>query len=79
MNPKKEREGLFKHLGTVLDVSEKKFQTFNKTDNARLKWGRLIVQAVNSYGKLLESAELEERVEKLEQQLKDGVLIPRSQ
>jgi len=64
-------------LGTVLEVAEKKFKTTNVPGKDRRSWGRLIVQAVNSYGKLLESAELEERVEKIEQKLKDGVILSR--
>lgn len=78
MNAKEQRKGLFKRLTTVLDVAEKKFQINNKRDHTRLKWGRLIVQAVNSYGKLLETAELEQRVEAIEQKLKDGVILSKT-
>ena len=38
--------------------------------------GRLIIQAVSAYGRLLDTEELEERVTELEEKLKDGVLIP---
>ena len=41
-----------------------------------MAWGRLIIQAVSAYGRLLDTEELEERVTELEEKLKDGVLIP---
>jgi len=70
------RKGLFTKLDSVLSVSEKKFRTEKKRDELRLKWGRLMVNAIGVYGRLLDSEELELRVEKLESQIKDGVLIP---
>jgi len=76
MSETERRNGLFQRLDVVLVTSEKKFKSDKKRDELRLKWGRLLVNAVNSYGKLLETEELELRVEKLEEQLKDGVLIP---
>lgn len=60
---------LFQYLDLVLDVSQKKFVKKRAKNLHRLKWGRLIVQTVSSYGKLLELTELEnlqKRIEVLE-------------
>ena len=72
---KKLRKKLFEHLDAVLSVSQKKFETENKPDGERRAWARILVQTINAYGKLLESEELEVRVEDLEEKLKNGVLI----
>jgi Iap family predicted aminopeptidase len=76
LKEKEPREHLFEYLDSVLNVSKKKFEMENKLDADRQAWGRLIVNAVNSYGKLLETEELELRVEKLEEAIKDGLVIP---
>jgi hypothetical protein len=70
------RKDLFCCLNTVLLVSQKKFKTEKKGDELRLKWGRLMVNAIGVYGRLLDTEELELRVEKLEEQIKNGVVIP---
>jgi hypothetical protein len=70
------RKGLFTKLNSVLSVSEKKFKSEKKGDELRLKWGRLMVNAIGVYGRLLDTEELELRVEKLESQIKNGVVIP---
>jgi hypothetical protein len=75
-NEKRLRNKLFQYLEDVLSVSQKKFKTENKTDKERRAWARILIQAINSYGKLLESETLEMRVEDLEKKLKSGVLIP---
>ena len=75
-NEKKLRTKLFQHLEDVLIVSQKKFKLENKTDKERRAWARILIQAINSYGKLLESEELEIRIEELEEKMKNGVLIP---
>ena len=75
-NEKKLRKKLFQHLEDILDVSQKKFKTENKTDKERRAWARILIQAINSYGKLLEFEELEIRIEELEEKMKNGVLIP---
>ena len=75
-NEKRLRKKLFQHLEDILDVSQKKFKTENKTDKERRAWARILIQAINSYGKLLEFEELEIRIEELEQKMKNGVLIP---
>ena len=77
MNAKDHREQLFQHLTSVLRLAQKKYDLKNgQSDGRKLSWGRLIIQAVSAYGRLLDTEELEERVTKLEEKLKDGVLIP---
>ena len=71
------RELLFQHLSSVLSLAQKKYELKNgQSDRRKLSWGRLIIQAVSAYGRLLDTEELEERVTELEEKLKDGVLIP---
>ncbi len=77
MDVKDRRELLFQHLTSVLSLAQKKYELKNgQSDGRKLAWGRLIIQAVSAYGRLLDTEELEERVAKLEENLKDGVLIP---
>ena len=67
------RKGLFNNLDHVLEVSTKKFNREKASNADRQKWGRLIVSAVQVYGKLLEGAVLEEldlRVKALEEEKK---------
>jgi transcription elongation GreA/GreB family factor len=73
---KRLRKKLFQHLDEVLSVSQKKFTIENKPDKERRAWARILIQAINSYGKLLEYETLEIRIEELEEKLKNGVLIP---
>ena len=79
MNPENARKKLFSKLDTVLKVSEEKFILKTKKDEQRLKWGRLMVQAIQVYGRLLETEELEKRIEKLEEAVREGVVIPGEQ
>jgi hypothetical protein len=76
-NEKRLREKLFQHLDGVLSVSQKKFAIENKPDKERRAWARILIQAINSYGKLLEFEELEMRIEDLEEKLKNSILIPK--
>lgn len=60
---------LFSHLDVVLDVSQKKFSKKRAKGTDRIKWGRLMVQAIQSYGalfKLIELEDLQKRIEQLE-------------
>ena len=69
LDPDKLRQTLYSKLDAVLRVSEKKFETKKKQDASCRSWGRLIVQTVTAYAKVLETAELEalgERVKALE-------------
>jgi len=59
----------FDYLSEVLTVAMEKFRVKNKADPMRLKWGRLIIQAVQVWGQLrnvIEVDELRARVEALE-------------
>jgi len=47
-------------------VSEEKFKVNNKEDHKRMKWGRLLVNCVGVYGKLLETEELEQLAAEVE-------------
>ena len=76
MEVKEHRERLFRLLDGVLNRAEKKAINKNTKNGDALSWNRIIIQAVNAYGRLLESEDLEQRVEQLEHKLKDGVLIP---
>ena len=76
MNTDKARKQLFKYLDDSLELSHKKLHTKRKDELVCLAWGRFMVNMINAYGKLMETEELEQRVEKLEEQVKDGVVIP---
>jgi hypothetical protein len=76
-NEKGLRKKLFEHLDVVLSVSQKKFEAQSKPDKERRAWARILIQAINSYGKLLEYEELETRVEDLEVKMKNSILIPK--
>lgn len=71
-NTDKLRASLFGHLDNVLKVADEKFHKNKKKDEQRLKWGRLIVQAVNAYGKVLETVELDSLNERVESIGKEG-------
>jgi len=76
MDTKKDRQKLFHHLNTVLTLSEKKIGNKNNQDGIKQSWARIQISAVSAYGRLLDTEELEQRVEDLEEKLKNGVLIP---
>ena len=64
MNAKDRREQLFQHLTSVLSLAQKKYDLKNgQSDGRKLAWGRLTIQAVSAYGRLLDTEELEEREE----------------
>ena len=76
MDAKEHRTKLFGYLDGVLCRAEKKVKNPKTNNSDKLSYERVIVQAVNSYGKLIENADLEQRLEALEEKLKTGVLIP---
>jgi hypothetical protein len=76
MEAKEHREKLFRHLDGVLERVEKKAINKNTRNGDALSWNRIIIQAVNAYGRILNMEELEQRIETLEEKLKKGVLIP---
>jgi hypothetical protein len=79
MMEKNPRERLFQELDGLLDLFHKKVHRKTQPANEQMGYGRLLLNTINTYGKLLETEELELRVEKLEQQIKDGVVIPREE
>ena len=76
MDVKERRNQLFQYLNGVLDRAEKKAKSSKTKNGEKLAWNRIIIQAISTYGRLLDTEELEERVAELEEKLKDGVLIP---
>jgi hypothetical protein len=71
INPKNQRMSLFAILAHVLGTSQKKFDMEKSSNNDRQKWARIIVSAVEAYGHLLETSQLEDledRLAKLEKQ-----------
>lgn len=67
------RTGLFTHLDHVLSVSREKFDKEKASNGERRAWGRLIVNCVQAYGRLLETSQLEdlaERLDALEEEVK---------
>jgi len=76
MDVKDRRNQLFQYLNGVLDRAEKKAKNSKTKNGEKLAWNRIIIQAISTYGRLLDTEELEERVARLEEKLKDGVLIP---
>jgi len=60
LNEKTGNSELKGYLDSVLLVSEKKFNFEKKSDSSRIRWGRLIVQAVKTYGELIKIEEIED-------------------
>jgi hypothetical protein len=65
--PKTTRKRLFSSLNSVLETAEKKFQNQKTRNHEKLKWGRLICQCVQTYGSLLETVQLEELENEIEE------------
>lgn len=51
----------------VLTTSVEKFKMETKKDCERRSWGRLVVQASQAYGKLLETVELDQIMREIEE------------
>ena len=66
MDEKKARAKLFSVLDDVLSVSHEKFSVKNKTEKDRRAWARILMQAIQTYGKLLDGAKLEELERRLD-------------
>lgn len=61
---------LFENLSHVINVSRKKFDYSQVRNADRLKWGRLLINAVEAFGKLYEASkidDLESRIKLLEE------------
>ncbi len=76
---KERRNTLFRVLDGVLSLSHKKIHNGGNSDRAKQGWARVLVSAVSTYGTLLKDEELELRVISLEEKLKNGILIPKSE
>jgi hypothetical protein len=57
---------LFQLLDHVEQTADKKFRRETVIDASRLKWGRLLVTAIEAHGKLLHDRELEDLVKRIE-------------
>jgi len=77
VNETKERKQCFQRLTRILDYAEKKiFDHKKKDEGMRVRWCNVVIKAVDSYGRLLQTDEQELRIQKLEEQMKDAVIIP---
>ena len=76
---KERRNGLFYFLEGVLNLSHKKLHCSGNSDSAKRGWARVMIQGISTYSNLLEDEELEFRVTKLEDKLKDCILIPKTE
>jgi hypothetical protein len=66
-----QKQTCFKVLRHVLAVSLEKFDKEKIANDAKLKWGRLLVNTIQTYGKLIEVYEIEDlmqRVSELEKE-----------
>ena len=73
MTIKKSRSSLFRHLNGVLTRAEKKALNKKTKNGDKLSWNRLIIQAINAYGKLLETEDLESMrrdIDKIKEKIK---------
>ena len=66
LNKKEQRGKLFSYLDNVIAVSQTKFKMEKAPNDDRQAWGRIIVSAVQAYGKILSEEDLEEVKERLE-------------
>ena len=64
-NLKQSRDKLFERLDHVLSVCESKFNMRKASNATRQRWARLIVQATQVYGKLLDGVENEAILKKI--------------
>jgi hypothetical protein len=70
-NKKKQQSDLYCYLDDVIAISQKKLAIEKKADSDRQAWARIIVSAVQAYGRIIELAEiddLKQRIETLEEQ-----------
>lgn len=63
--PKNDRPLLFKALRHVLGISLEKFNMEKASNADRMKWGRLICTAIQTYGTIMKDSELDDLVERL--------------
>jgi hypothetical protein len=79
LNPKEKRKSLFSHLDYAIGLSREKASKEKAKNTERMSWTRILICAVEAYGKLLDGAqlqELEERIQKIEEsKAKEGSQI----
>lgn len=66
---KERREGLFSQLQHVIGLSREKMDAKTTLNDGKAKWCRIMVSAVEAYGRMLEACQLEElehRIDELE-------------
>ena len=56
-----------------------KINSKGNSDSAKRSWARVMVQAISTYGRLLDDGELEFRLQELEEKLKGCILIPKTE
>jgi hypothetical protein len=61
------RDELFAQLEHILSTSKQKFDMRKASNATRQKWARIIVQAIQVYGKLLDGAENEAILKKIDE------------
>ena len=66
LNKKKDNSRLKSVLDSVLRVAEKKFSYEKKADSCRIRWGRLIIQAVGMYAELIKLSEIADLAQELD-------------
>ena len=64
-NSRRNRDVLFAQLEHILSTSKQKFDMRKASNATRQKWARIIVQAIQVYGKLLDGAENEAILKKI--------------
>jgi len=57
---------LFSYLSEILEVSMKKFRNPKLRHNLKLKWGRLALQGIQTWGNLRNGIEIEDMKRRLE-------------
>jgi ribulose 1,5-bisphosphate synthetase/thiazole synthase len=69
-----QRQTCFKVLRHVLGVSLEKFDKEKIANDAKLKWGRLLVNTIQTYGKLIEIYEIEDLMQRVGELEKESPL-----
>ncbi len=66
-NAKEKKQSLFQHLDYAISLSREKSGKETASNADRQKWLRILISAVDSYGKLLETIQLDEITERLDE------------
>ena len=65
INPAEKRSALFGHLDYALVLSREKASKEKAKNTERMSWTRILIQAVASYGDLLDSVQMEQFEQRL--------------